>query len=101
LAPVKRPRSIFVVDELPRVAGGKVNKGLLSALNATLAKVRDVDEELLHLLNVRARFLAAAGSLSPNEVRRGLSRLVALNRGPLHDESVEEIFRRLNELMGF
>lgn len=101
LAPVKRPKKIFFVKELPRLGGGKIDKRALSTRTAVWERLFNLDEEILHLLNVRARLWADARGLTVEERERIINRLLKHNRGPLHDETAAEIFRYLNNLLEF
>jgi acyl-CoA synthetase (AMP-forming)/AMP-acid ligase II len=41
LAPYKRPRRLFVIDRLPRVPNGKVDRPAATALARSLSAARD------------------------------------------------------------
>lgn len=66
------------------------------------AKIDAIDTTLLHLLNVRAGFALEVGRLKgasgmalrvPEREQEILSRMKALNPGPLDGEAVEKIYR--------
>jgi len=103
LPPIKRPRVVHVVASLPTLASGKVDKRRLGqTATAEQEALAADDEELLKLLNRRLRRLRGLGdAVTRDMMNRHIKRLLAANAGPLHDETVEEIFAKLNELMGY
>ncbi len=103
LPPIKRPKHITVVGELPRAGSGKIDKKKLGGKAAAeLDALAATDEEILKLVNWRyARLRELAEAFTGAEAERLIARLGAANEGPLHDETVAEIFRKLNELMGY
>ena len=63
-----------------------------------------IDDELLRLLNVRARLALKVGALKqaaqlpfcdPERERTVLQRLQAMNAGPLDQRAVDKVFRRI------
>lgn len=102
LPPIKRPKAIFVVPSLPSAGSGKVDKKQLDGdFEAGKEALAAVDDELLRLLNRRYELLRNAGdALTAGELERSIQRIVAANPGPLHDETVADILRKLNELQG-
>ncbi|HRY30679.1 MAG TPA: prephenate dehydratase [Elusimicrobiota bacterium] len=73
-------------------------------LDALRKKIDGLDDQLLRLLNERARHAQKVGEIkiqrkeeiyASNRERQILDRLVAESQGPLPEESVEEIFRAI------
>ena len=67
-------------------------------------EIDEIDDELLRLLNIRARLALKVGALKkaahlpfcdPNRERRVLHRLQAMNTGPLDDRAVYKLFHRI------
>lgn len=67
-------------------------------------EIDDIDEELLRLLNMRARLALKVGALKqaahlpfcdPDRERIVLGRLQAINSGPLDEHAVGKLFRRI------
>jgi len=67
-------------------------------------EIDEVDAELLRLLNVRARLALKVGALKqaahlpccdPDREQFVLGRLRELNTGPLDEDAVEKLFRRI------
>lgn len=97
LPPVKRPRRVVVVADLPRAGNYKVDKSKLAAGSDELTAL---DRDLLRLLNERMEILRRVGRLKSLEGQRlRLERLKRSNAGSLHNETVELIFKTLDELM--
>src|SRR2546423_14138279 len=68
------------------------------------AQIDEVDNELLRLLNRRARLAARIGGMKlraglplydPDREREGLARACRANAGPLDERAVGRIFRRV------
>jgi len=102
LPAIKRPKKITVVKELPKVGSGKIDRKNVGAnIDAQLEALAATDEEILKLLNWRYERLRELAASYPLAARQRLRRrLRAANAGPLHNDTVEEIFRKLDELMG-
>lgn len=114
LADYKVPPQIEIRSELPKTETGKISHAelaqeALDALGEDEAKslqrrVNAIDLKILDLLNQRVelvqRILALRGkadqplysSLRGDEV---VARVIEENKGPIYDEAVEEIFRRI------
>lgn len=67
-------------------------------------EIDEIDEELLRLLNVRARLALKVGALKraaalpivdPDRERLVLERLKEINSGPLDQRAVDRLFRRI------
>ena len=67
-------------------------------------EIDDIDEELLRLLNMRARLALKVGALKhaanlpfcdPDRERSVLQRLQEMNCGPLDERAVDKVFRRI------
>ena len=67
-------------------------------------EIDEIDDEILRLLNIRARLALKVGALKraarlpfcdPDRERYVLSRLQDLNTGPLDDRAVYKLFRRI------
>lgn len=67
-------------------------------------EIDDIDEELLRLLNMRARLAVKVGALKqaahlpfcdPDRERAVLGRLQAINGGPLDERAIGKVFRRI------
>ena len=67
-------------------------------------EIDDIDEELLRLLNMRARLALKVGALKhsanlpfcdPDRERSVLQRLQEMNCGPLDPRAVDKVFRRI------
>lgn len=67
-------------------------------------KIDDIDEQLVRLLNERARAVVKVGSLkrdsgipiyAPHREREVLGKAIGRNRGPLPDRTVEGVYREL------
>ena len=67
-------------------------------------EIDDIDEELLRLLNMRARLALKVGVLKqaadlpycdPDRERSVLQRLQEMNCGPLDERAVGKVFRRI------
>ena len=102
LSPIKRPKTVVVVPALPSAGSGKIDKKKLGVnVDAELEALAAADAEILRMLNWRYERLRDLGDLlSASELERYVQRVVAANAGPLHDDTVAEVFRKLNELLG-
>ena len=67
-------------------------------------EIDDIDDELLRLLNMRARLALKVGALKqtldlpfcdPERERLVLQRLQEINSGPLDERAVGKVFRRI------
>ena len=67
-------------------------------------EIDDIDAELLRLLNMRARLALKVGALKqaadipfcdPDRERNVLQRLQEINCGPLDEQAVGKVFRRI------
>jgi chorismate mutase len=67
-------------------------------------EIDDIDDELLRLLNMRARLALKVGALKqaaalpycdPERERNVLQRLKEMNDGPLDERAVGKLFRRI------
>ena len=67
-------------------------------------EIDDIDAELLRLLNMRARLALKVGALKqaanlpycdPDRERSVLERLQEINCGPLDQQAVDRVFRRI------
>jgi chorismate mutase len=67
-------------------------------------EIDDIDEELLRLLNMRARLAMKVGVLKhaanlpfcdPDRERSVLQRLQEMNSGPLDTRAIDKVFRRI------
>lgn len=67
-------------------------------------EIDDIDDELLRLLNMRARIALRVGALKqaadlpfcdPDRERTVLKRLQEINCGPLDERAVNKVFRRI------
>jgi len=67
-------------------------------------EIDDIDAELLRLLNMRARLALKVGALKqaadipfcdPDRERNVLQRLQQINCGPLDEQAVGKVFRRI------
>lgn len=67
-------------------------------------EIDEIDDELLRLLNVRARLALKVGALKqaahlpfcdPERERTVLERLQEMNPGPLDERAVSKVFRRI------
>ena len=67
-------------------------------------EIDDIDEELLRLLNMRARLAMKVGVLKhaanlpfcdPDRERSVLQRLQEMNCGPLDTRAIDKVFRRI------
>lgn len=81
---------------MPRLPDGRVDKISLAEGRITDESLESLDRAILDLLNRRAATIAArtSGDTRPlSEDEAVLRGVVGHNRGPLYDDSVEEIFR--------
>ena len=78
-----------------------------AALEALRAKIDIIDQDLLHLINLRANLAlettpikqqltgGAQATFQPEREQQILKRLHHLNKGPLNDEQVQLIFKTI------
>jgi acyl-CoA synthetase (AMP-forming)/AMP-acid ligase II len=114
LADYKVPHQIEVRSELPRTEAGKVSYAELAQaalddlaedeLKSLQRRIKSVDSKILELLNARVelvkRVIRLKGQLDQplysalhgDEVIR---RVIEENKGPIYDEAVEEIFKKI------
>ena len=117
LADYKVPRKIEFIKELPKTSGGKIIKGDLEKRSRTagdaeaeeeFGKLTEIDSKLVELLNERAEtVLKLREKLEPkkhsiffpdyeeNLIRNALDE----NKGPIYDESLEEIFDKIRAVI--
>ncbi|MFH1862504.1 MAG: AMP-binding protein [bacterium] len=114
LADYKVPQQIEIRSELPRTETGKISRAELAqeALNeladdevkSLQRRVYSIDSKILDLLNIRVELIQRIAklrgqmdqplyeSLHGNEV---IARMIEENKGPIYDEAVEEIFKKI------
>jgi len=117
LADYKIPRKIEFIKELPKTSGGKIIKGALERKDqsprsdATLEEIEElaeIDRKLVELLNERAEaVMKLHEKLEPQKhsiffpdyeeslIRQALDE----NKGPIYDESLEEIFDKIRAVI--
>jgi acyl-coenzyme A synthetase/AMP-(fatty) acid ligase len=114
LADYKVPIQIEIRSELPKTETGKVSYAELAriALNELAddeiksleRRVYSVDSKILDLLNARVELVQRIAKLSGKTDQplfsslRGdevISRVIEENKGPIYDEAVEEIFKKI------
>jgi long-chain acyl-CoA synthetase len=114
LADYKVPIQIEIRSELPKTETGKVSYAELAriALNELAddeiksleRRVYSVDSKILELLNARVELVQRIAKLSGKTDQplfaslRGdevISRVIEENKGPIYDEAVEEIFKKI------
>ena len=117
LADYKIPRKIEFISELPKTSGGKIIKGDLEKkikspkddeTQEEFERLIDVDIKLVELLNERAEaVLKLREKLEPKKhsiffpdyeedlIRAALNE----NKGPIYDESLEEIFDKIRDVI--
>ena len=118
LADYKIPRSIDFIRELPKAAGGKIIKGDLDKRareisaddlsDEYLARMAEIDRRLVELLNERAEtVLKFRQALEPKkhtvfhpDYEEILTQqLLEENKGPIFDESMEDIFNKIRSVI--
>lgn len=117
LADYKIPRKIEFIKELPKTSGGKIIKGDLEKkykspkndeTREEFERLIEVDRKLVELLNERAEaVLKLREKLEPEKhsiffpdyeedlIRAALDE----NKGPIYDESLEEIFDKIRDVI--
>jgi len=116
LADYKIPRKIEFLAELPRTSGGKIIKGDLERKTAQppvnseeeFELLAEIDRKIVELLNERAEAVTKLREkLEPQKhsiffpdyeeglIRRALDE----NKGPIYDESLEEIFDKIRDVI--
>ena len=113
----KIPRKIEFIKELPKTSGGKIIKGDLEKRSRLVSdteaeeefeKLKEIDGKLVELLNERAEaVLKLREKLEPKKhsiffpdyeeslIRNALDE----NKGPIYDESLEEIFDKIRAVI--
>ena len=117
LADYKIPRRIEFLDELPRTAGGKIIKGdLEKTLRSPVSEevdehfqhLQEIDRKLVEVLNERAEAVLKLRSVLepkkrtifyPDYEERLLRAALDENKGPIYDESLEEIFDKIRSVI--
>jgi chorismate mutase len=117
LADYKIPRKIEFLPELPKTSGGKIIKSDLEKVanrqvevdvEGSLQLLNEIDRKLVELLNERAEIsLKMRAILEPKKqtiffpdyeeslIRSALEE----NKGPIYDESLEEIFEKIRSVI--
>ncbi|MFH1861319.1 MAG: AMP-binding protein [bacterium] len=117
LADYKVPQQIEIRSELPKTESGKISYvELAQEARDTLAddevkslqrRVNSIDSKILELLNSRVelvmRMMVLRGKkdqpvYSLQRSDEIIARMIEENRGPIYDEAVEEIFKKIIEL---
>lgn len=77
---------------------------VMSSIDEWRIKIDDVDEELVELLNMRARYADEIGKIkeqlgleaySPEREREVLENVLGSNKGPLSDAALRRLFERI------
>jgi long-chain acyl-CoA synthetase len=113
----KIPRKIDFLKELPKTAGGKIIKGELEKKSQSLTEdeleeefeiLAAIDRKLVELLNERAEAtLKLIESIEPKKhsvfypdyEERLLRLALEENKGPIFDESLEDIFEKIRSVI--
>jgi chorismate mutase/prephenate dehydratase len=95
-------------ERAPKVAKEATDKAVETTAGADLAAIRAeidrTDDEILHLLNHRSRFVAEVASLKekmqvpfyvPSRERQIVERLTAANAGPFPNEAIRSVFQEI------
>lgn len=116
LADYKIPRKIEFLAELPKTSGGKIIKGELERkameppvdTEEEFERLADIDRKIVELLNERAEaVMKLREKLEPKkhsiffpDYEEGLiQRALDENKGPIYDESLEEIFDKIRDVI--
>jgi chorismate mutase len=117
LADYKIPRKIEFIKELPKTSGGKIIKGDLEKraqapteveIKEEYERLLEIDRKIVELLNERAEMaLKLREKVEPKkhtiflpDYEENLSRAVLEeNKGPIYDESLEEIFEHIRSVI--
>lgn len=114
LADYKVPVSIEIREELPKTETGKISYAELAreALDeiaedeaqALQRRVQSIDSKILDLLNARVELIQRILALKEQQSQplysnlhrdEMIARIIEQNKGPIYDEAVEEIFRKI------
>jgi len=117
LADYKIPRKIEFIKELPRTSGGKIIKGDLDKKSGRLRpaetreeieQLAEIDRKLVELLNERAEAVIKLQEklepqkhsiFFPDYEESLLRKTLEENKGPIYDESLEEIFDKIRAVI--
>ena len=117
LADYKIPRKFEFLDELPHTASGKIIKGELekpkfkaseSETEGHLQHLLEVDRKIVELINERAEInLRIRDILEPKKhsifypdyEEDHIRKVLDENKGPLYDESMEDIFQKIRSVI--
>ena len=118
LADYKIPRTIEFIKELPKTASGKIIKGELEKRDHKddikeiseeyFERLVDIDSKLVELLNERADAILKLRKVLeprkhsifyPDYEECLLRRVLEENKGPIYDESLEDIFDKIRSVI--
>ncbi len=117
LADYKIPRSIEFLEELPRTAAGKIIKGDLERkepgptaqeADEHFQHLLEIDRKIVEMMNERAEAVLRLRSVLeprkrtifyPDYEERLLRAALEENKGPIYDESLEEIFDKIRSMI--
>ncbi len=117
LADYKIPRKVEFIRELPKTSGGKIIKGSLEKKSRNIQEkesseefelLQKIDLKIMELLNERAEIILRMRDkmepekhsiFFPDYEERLLRNTLEENKGPIYDESLEEIFDKIRAVI--